>query len=55
MLPLELLEEVTTAFDILLEEERERAWGGEPGPPPVLEFARPGGFGSGDGSSIFGG
>jgi len=55
LLPPELLEEVTIAFDILLEEERERAWGGEPGPPPVLEFARPGGFGSGDGSSIFGG
>jgi glycosidase len=66
LLPPELLEEVLISFDILLEEER--AWGGagEPGPPPVMEFGRPGkgaaspggghadGF-SADGSSVFGG
>lgn len=67
LLPPELLEELTTAFDILLEEERERGWGGEPGPPPVLEFGREGRGGQGagaggghhgagyDGSSVFGG
>lgn len=38
----ELMEELTMAFDYLLEEERERGWGGEPGPPPVLEFRRAG-------------
>jgi glycosidase len=38
LLPAELLEEVESAFDILLEEERERGWGGEPGPAAVLEF-----------------
>jgi len=40
VLPPELLEEVTIAFDILLEEERERGWGGEPGPAAVLQFGR---------------
>lgn len=66
LLPPELLEELTIAFDILLEEERERGWGGEPGPPPVLEFGKggrgghgadaKGGHGHGfDGSSVFGG
>lgn len=61
LLPAEMLEEVAVAFDILLEEERERGWGGEPGPPPVIEFGGAGG-GDGrcpraghDGSSIFGG
>ncbi|MBT1072128.1 alpha-amylase family glycosyl hydrolase [Pelotalea chapellei] len=69
LLPPELLKEVTTAFDILLEEERSRGWGGEPGPPPVLEFNRSGKGGAGEhggganeghggghaGSSVFGG
>jgi glycosidase len=65
LLPPELLEEVLISFDILLEEER--AWGGgEPGPPPVMEFGWTGkgigaaGFGhldgvGADGSSVFGG
>ena len=53
LLPPELLAEVAVAFDILLEEERE--WGGEPGPPPVLEFGRGAGGGPGGGSSVFGG
>ncbi|HEX9078073.1 MAG TPA: alpha-amylase family glycosyl hydrolase, partial [Desulfuromonadaceae bacterium] len=52
LLPPELLEELTAAFDILLEEEREWGWGGPPGPPPVLEF---GGGRHGGGASIFGG
>jgi len=39
LLPEELLEDVATAFDILLEEEREHGWGGGPGPARVLEFA----------------
>jgi len=60
LLPPELLEEMEMAFDFLLEEERERGWGGgEPGPPPVLEFKRAGqdgeGVGSGCGDSIFAG
>ena len=58
-LPPALLEEVTIAFDILREEERQRGWsGGEPGPPPVMEFGRggaQGGVSVADGSSIFGG
>jgi glycosidase len=63
-LPPELFEELSTAFDFLLEEERERGWGGgEPGPPPVLEFKRTGqaggetggGIGFGHGDSIFAG
>ena len=44
LLPPELLEEFASAFDILLEEEREHGWGGEPGPSAVLAFepgARP--------------
>ena len=58
-LPPDLLEELAMAFDYLLEEERERGWGGEPGPPPVLEFKRVGrpgeraGWGRGD--SVFAG
>jgi glycosidase len=52
LLPPELLEELTIAFDILLEEEREWGGVGEPGPPPVLEFGRGGGA---PGSSVFGG
>jgi len=59
VLPPEILAELATALDILLEEERERGWGGEPGPPPVLEFKRGGGpgggMGAGRGDSIFGG
>jgi glycosidase len=59
VLPPELLAEMATALDILLEEERERGWGGEPGPPPVLEFKRAGGagggMGPGRGDSIFAG
>ncbi|MFA7403059.1 MAG: alpha-amylase family glycosyl hydrolase [Pelobacteraceae bacterium] len=58
VLPHELLAEVSTALDILLEEERERGWGGDPGPPPVLEFRRTGqtgGSGPGRGDSIFAG
>jgi glycosidase len=65
LLPPELLEEVLISFDILLEEERAWGGGGEPGPPPVMEFGRAGkgagaaggdfdGAGS-DGSSVFGG
>jgi len=59
ILPTSLQEDVLIAFDILREEERERGWGGgEPGPPPVMEFGRGGahgGMGVSDGSSIFGG
>ncbi|MBL0224394.1 MAG: alpha-amylase [Geobacteraceae bacterium] len=66
LLPPELLEEVLISFDILLEEERAWGGGGEPGPPPVMEFGRAGAksgsavFGhteaaGGDGSSVFGG
>ncbi|MDA8428754.1 MAG: alpha-amylase family glycosyl hydrolase [Geobacteraceae bacterium] len=56
VLPPELLAELATALDILLEEERERGWGGDPGPPPVLEFRRAGQrAGPGRGDSIFGG
>ncbi|MDD5286177.1 MAG: alpha-amylase, partial [Desulfuromonadaceae bacterium] len=51
VLPPELLAEVATALDFLLEEERERGWGGEPGPPPVLEFRRAGQPGGGMGSA----
>jgi glycosidase len=66
LLPPDLLEEVLISFDILLEEERAWGGGGEPGPPPVMEFGRPekgagtagggpaDGF-SADGSSVFGG
>jgi len=38
VLPMELLEEILTAFDIIREEERRRLDG--PGPPQVLEFDR---------------
>ncbi|MFA7059914.1 MAG: alpha-amylase family glycosyl hydrolase [Pedobacter sp.] len=57
LLPAELLQEVAIAFDILLEEEREWGGEGEPGPPPVMEFGRPGlhGGGGGGGSSVFAG
>ncbi len=57
VLPPELLAELDTALDILLEEERERGWGGDPGPPPVLEFRRgkDGEKGHGRGDSIFAG
>jgi len=54
LLPPELLEEMTVAFDILLEEEREWGGVGEPGPPPVLEFGR-GRHGEAGGASVFGG
>jgi glycosidase len=66
LLPPALLEEVLVSFDILLEEERAWGGGGEPGPPPVMEFGRAGrvagaaggglagGVGA-DGSSVFGG
>ena len=40
VLPPDLRAELATALDILCEEERERGWGGDPGPPPVLEFKR---------------
>ena len=41
ILPPEILQEVEFAMDILNEEQRERGMGGgEPGPPPVLEFGR---------------
>jgi glycosidase len=57
LLPPELSEDLAVAFDFLLEEERERGWGGEPGPPPVLEFRlageHAGGIGPGRGDSIF--
>lgn len=60
LLPPELFEELIAAFDFLQEEERERGWGGgEPGPPPVLEFRKAGLEGgraeSGRGDSIFAG
>ena len=59
VLPPELLAELTTALDIQLEEERERNWGSDPGPPPVLEFKRIGSPGEGTwhgrGDSIFAG
>jgi len=57
LLPPELLEEVATAFDILLEEEREWGSGGGPGPQPVLEFGleRVAGGVPGGGSSVFAG
>ncbi|MBI2354588.1 MAG: alpha-amylase [Deltaproteobacteria bacterium] len=58
LLPPELLEELAGAFDILLEEEREWGGGGEPGPPPVMEFGRAGQLGAGGaggGSSVFAG
>ncbi len=63
LLPTELLQEVTIAFDILLEEEREWGGTGEPGPPPVMEFGRHGRHGDvggvggvgGGGSSVFAG
>lgn len=67
ILPPFLFDEVLISFDILLEEERAFGGGGEPGPPPVMEFGRGGagavgaggaghgpGFGH-DGSSVFGG
>jgi len=59
-LPPELFDELSIAFDFLMEEERERGWsGGEPGPPPVLEFKHGGehggGMGPGRGDSIFAG
>ncbi|NVN89071.1 MAG: alpha-amylase [Desulfuromonadales bacterium] len=42
LLPPDLWEELTGAFDILLEEERERGWGGgESGPTQVMEFGHP--------------
>ncbi len=59
VLPQELQEDVVSAFDILMEEERQRGWGGDPGPPPVLEFGRSKKHQSfdsaSDGSSVFGG
>ncbi len=59
VLPQDLLEDVVSAFDILVEEERQRGWGGDPGPPPVLEFGRNKSHHSSDsasdGSSVFGG
>ncbi len=59
VLPPELLDELETSLDILLEEERERGWGGDPGPPPVLEFKRAGQsageYAHGRGDSIFAG
>ncbi|HQB39797.1 MAG TPA: alpha-amylase family glycosyl hydrolase [Deltaproteobacteria bacterium] len=55
ILPPDLLTEMAIAFDILLEEEREWGGGGEPGPPPVMEFGRGAETGHGYGSSVFGG
>jgi glycosidase len=63
LLPPDLFNEVLVSFDILLEEERGWGGGGEPGPPPVMEFNRTGRPGAGhggavgfaDGSSVFGG
>ena len=58
-LPAELIGELDISLDILLEEEREHGWGGDPGPPPVLEFKRAawpvGGHAPGRGDSIFAG
>jgi glycosidase len=60
LLPLDLLESLTGAWDVLQEEERERGWGGgEPGPSRVLEFGRrppaaSGGFGPGGDSVLAG-
>ncbi len=51
-LPPELIDDLATAFDYLLEEERERGWGGgEPGPAPVLEFRSAGRHGAGTGAA----
>lgn len=38
LLPPEIIHEAEIALDILQEEQRERGMGGDPGPPPVLEF-----------------
>ena len=66
-LPPELIDDLLTAADILLEEERSFGGGpGEPGMPPVMEFGRQRtaagrtgaggpGYGPEDGSSVFGG
>ena len=51
ILPPELLAEIATALDIMLEEERERGWSGDSGPPPVLDFKRIGQSGEGKGDS----
>ncbi len=40
ILPAEIIQEAEIALDILYEEQRERGMGGEPGPPPVLEFGQ---------------
>ncbi|MBW4056218.1 MAG: alpha-amylase, partial [Proteobacteria bacterium] len=55
VLPPELLDELATTLDILLEEERERGWSGEPGPPPVLEFKHAGKSAGRRGDSVFAG
>jgi len=59
LLPLDLQETLMSALDILVEEERERGWGGgEPGPTHVLEFghaARPAGFSFHGGGSVLAG
>lgn len=59
VLPQELLKDIVSAFDTLLEEERQRGWGGDPGPAQVLEFGRSKKHhlsdAASDGSSVFGG
>lgn len=61
LLPEEVIHEVEVALDILHEEQRERGMGGgEPGPPPVLEFGRKASAGEHSlghqaGSSVFAG
>lgn len=61
ILPPEIIHEVEVALDILHEEQRERGMGGgDPGPPPVLEFGRSAGSGEGHaghagGGSVFAG
>lgn len=59
LLPPEILHETEIALDILQEEQRERGMGGDPGPPPVLEFGHRG-MGGGHseysgGASVFAG
>ncbi len=60
LLPPDLQETLVSAFDVLLEENRERGWGGgEPGPTRVLEFGRQAGggvgFAPGGGDSVLAG
>jgi len=60
LLPPEIIHEAEIALDILQEEQRERGMGGDPGPPPVLEFGHKAALGGGHpdhsaGGSVFAG